>query len=258
MEQILGIDVGATGTKGGIVDLEKGDLVSERIKFKTPDSKKPDEMIEVINDIVNELNWEGKPIGLGFPAIIKDKKSWSASNIHKSWIGYPIEETIAKRTKSPVFCINDADAAGLAEMQYGIGRGQKGTCILLTLGTGIGSALFINGVLVPNTEFGQLYYKDKVTEYYASNSARKNFEMDWETYGKELNKVLLHIDFIFSPNLMILGGGISKKLDSYEEFLSKKMNIVAAEKLNNAGIIGAALAYYIYAGKSSKSEKAVL
>lgn len=259
MDKILGIDVGATGTKGGIVDLEKGDLVSERIKYKTPDSKKPDEMIEVINQIVKDCDWKGKPVGIGFPAIIKDKRSWSASNIHKSWIDYPIEKSISDKIKCPVYIINDADAAGLAEMQYGRGRGQKGTCLLLTLGTGIGSALFINGILVPNTEFGQLYYKDSVTEHYASNSARKKYDMDWEAYGKELNKVLLHINFLFSPNLIILGGGISKKLEFYEKYLSPKMNIAAAEKYNNAGIIGAALSYYIYAGKtSSKSEKAVL
>lgn len=247
MNVILGIDVGATGTKGGLVDLDKGDLISEKIKIKTPDSKKPDDMIAVVKEIVNTFEWKGEPVGLGFPAIIKNGTAWSASNIHKSWIGYKVESEISKAIKCPVCAINDADAAGLAEMEYGVGKGKMGTVMLLTLGTGIGSALFINGMLVPNTEFGQLKYRDSVTEHYASNSARKKYEMDWKTFGNELNSVLEYIHFIFSPNLIIIGGGISKKLELYESFLSDKMNIVAAEKYNNAGIIGAALAYNKFA-----------
>ena len=249
MKKVLGIDVGATGTKGAIVDLEKGILVSERVKYKTPDSKKPADMIKVIKQFIDEFDWEGKPVGVGFPAIIKDGKSWSASNIDDSWISFPVKQELKKALKCPVYIINDADAAGIAEMKFGQGKSVKGTVILLTLGTGIGSALFIDGKLVPNTEFGNLHYKDSITEHYASNSARKNKELSWEEFGQELNEVLEHINFIFSPNLLILGGGISKRLELYDEFISDKINLVPAKNLNNAGIIGAAMAYNIYSSK---------
>lgn len=240
----LGIDVGATGIKGAIVDIEKGELISERFKLPTPESGKPDEMIEVINQIVKHFEWTGKPIGIGFPAIIKDHTSWSAANIHKSWIGFPIKKEIEYATKCEAVIINDADAAGLAEVRYGKGKDLKGTLILLTLGTGIGSAVFIDGKLLPNTEFGHLKFRKGIAEEYASNSARKRKDLTWEEFGKELDSVLNHIDFVFSPNQIILGGGISKKFHNFEKYLSEKLNVVSAEKYNNAGIIGAALAYF--------------
>ena len=250
MSKILGIDVGATGTKGAIVDLSKGELSSEKIKIKTPDSKTPADMIDVMKELVRIHDWKGKPVGIGFPAIIKDKHSWSASNIDDSWIGYPIHDNLEKELGCPVYIVNDADAAGIAEMKYGTGVGNnKGTVILLTLGTGIGSALFLNGQLLPNTEFGQLKFRNGITENYASNSARKKFDLNWEEFGKELNEVLEYIHFIFSPNLIILGGGISKKLELYQEYISPKIKLVPAQHLNNAGIIGAALAFDIYSSK---------
>jgi len=246
MAIILGIDVGGTGIKGGIVDLEKGELISERLKYRTPESKKPGEMIEVIQDIVDQLDWKSKPIGIGFPAIVKNNISYSASNIHDDWINYPIQDSISEKVQCPVYVINDADAAGLAEMAYGKGKDQIGTVLLLTLGTGIGSALFTDGVLVPNTEFGHLFYRDGIAEHYASNNARKIKELSWEDYGKELNNYLKHIQFIFSPNMILLGGGISKRIEFYENYLSKDLIVFPAEKLNNAGIIGAALAFSKY------------
>ncbi len=247
MKLLLGIDVGATGTKGAIVNPVTGELLSEKIKIKTPDSKKPDDMIAVIKELVETFNWKGKPVGIGFPAIIKNDKAWSASNIHKSWIGYPVRDKISEAISCPVYVINDADAAGIAEMEFGRGKGEKGTVMLLTLGTGIGSALFIDGKLVPNTEFGQLHYRDSVTEHYASNSARKNKDLSWEEFGKELNAVLEYIHFIFSPNLIILGGGISKKMENYSGYISDYINIEPAQNLNNAGIIGAAMAFKRFA-----------
>lgn len=249
MKKILGIDVGGTGIKGAIVDVDTGRLLSERIKYKTPDSKKPKEMIEVIRELVKDFDWKGKPVGIGFPAIIKNGRAWSASNIDDSWISYPVEKEISEKISCPVYVLNDADAAGLAEIQFGAGKGKKGTVILLTVGTGIGSALFINGQLVPNTEFGQLKYKDSITERYASNKARKEKALSWEEFGKELNEVLEYIDFIFSPHLIILGGGISKKLDLYKSYISKKIALVPAQSLNSAGSIGAALAYSRFAPK---------
>jgi len=246
MDQILGIDVGATGIKGAVVDLEKGTLVTERFKLPTPESGLPDDMIDVIYEIIEHFDWQGKNVGFGFPAIIKNNKVCSASNIDKSWIGYKIKKQIESRTQCPCVIINDADAAGLAELHYGKGKDVKGTMILLTLGTGIGSAIFNDGVLLPNTELGHLKYKDSIAEKYAANSARKLKGLKWDEYGKELNEFLEHVDFIFSPNLILLGGGISKKFKNFSEYISPDLNVSPAEKFNNAGIIGAALAFEIY------------
>ena len=243
MSIVLGIDVGGTGIKGALVDLKKGELISEKIRIPTPEGGKPKDIIRVISDLVKTFEWKSKPIGIGFPAIMKNGVALSASNIHDDWIGYNVKEQIEKKTKCPVAVINDADAAGLAELKYGKAGNSKGTVLLLTLGTGIGSALFTNGVLVPNTEFGHLIFEGGIAEQYASNAARKRDEMSWEEYGKALNKYLKHIDFIFSPDLILLGGGISKRIHLYEEFLSKDLNVQAAKNFNNAGILGAALAH---------------
>jgi len=243
MNHILGIDVGATGTKAGIVDLQRGELISERLKIQTPESKLPGDMIEVMAELISEFKWKGKPVGIGFPAIIKQGVSCSASNIDDSWIGFPIHNTIKKKIKCPLSIVNDADAAGIAEMTFGAGKDVDGTVILLTLGTGIGSAVFRDGVLIPNTEFGHLHYKDNIAEKYASNSARKMKNLSWDEFGEELNGLLEHIDFIFSPDLLILGGGISKKFTEYANHFSEGINVVPARALNSAGIIGAALWY---------------
>lgn len=243
MSLILGIDVGATGIKGAVVDIKKGILTTERFKLLTPKSGKPAEMIKVINEIVKHFDWKGKPIGLGFPAIIKNNKALSASNIHKSWIGFNIKEHVEEITQCPVEVINDADAAGIAEMKFGRGKHVDGTVILLTLGTGIGSAVFLNGELLPNTEFGHLKFKKGIAENYASNSARKLNDLTWEEFGKELNTLLEHIDFVFSPNLILLGGGVSKKFDYYSKYFSDTLDVEPAMTYNNAGIIGAAMAY---------------
>lgn len=241
MDKMLGLDVGGTGIKGAIVDLKKGKVISDRIKIATPKSKKPAEMIEVVKEIVNQFDWKGKAIGTGFPAVIKDGKSWTASNIDDDWIGFPVKKSLEKALGTKVSILNDADAAGLAEMKFGKGVGVDGTVILLTLGTGIGSAVFRDRKLLPNTEFGHLFYKDSIAEKHASNSARKKYDLNWEEYGKELNRFLEHVQFIFSPDLLILGGGISKKFDEYKKYFNKDINVAPAAKLNNAGIIGAAI-----------------
>jgi len=241
MSKVLGLDVGGTGIKGAIVDVKKGKVISDRIKIPTPESKKPEDMIEVVKDIVGQFKWEGKKIGTGFPAIIKKGICYSASNIDDDWIGFPVKKSLEKALNTKVTVINDADAAGLAEIKFGQGEGVKGTVILLTLGTGIGSAVFRDGKLVPNTEFGHLRFKDSIAEKHASNSARKKFDLSWDKYGTELNNFLEHVDFVFAPDMIILGGGISKKFESYSHKFSDKLRVVPAEKLNNAGIIGAAL-----------------
>ncbi|MEM9545800.1 MAG: ROK family protein [Bacteroidota bacterium] len=243
MERILGIDVGATGIKGAVVNLEKGELTTERIKYPTPKPATPQSMTEVMKQLVSDFNWKGKPIGIGFPSIIKNGVAHSASNIDDTWLDFPIEGFLNKKLKCPVKVINDADAAGLAEKKYGGGNDKQGLVILLTLGTGIGSALFYNGVLLPNTELGHLKWEDSITEKYASNSARENKELNFKTWGKELNRVLKHIEFILAPDHFIIGGGISKKFHKYSEYLKTDATIEPAKMLNNAGIVGAALAF---------------
>ena len=246
---ILGIDVGATGTKAALVDVKAGELVSDKIKLKTPDSKSPEDMAAVICELVDHFAYKGKPVGIGFPSVIKGGIAHTASNIDKRWIGLPITSFLEDKTGSQIYIINDADAAGISEMNYGIGRGKKGTVILLTLGTGIGSAIFKDGYLLRNTELGRLKYKDSVGEYYASNSARKREALEWDEYSKVLNEYLEYVYSLFYPDLIILGGGISKQFELYKEHLSSHMKIVPAEKHNNSGIIGAALAWHKYKKK---------
>jgi polyphosphate glucokinase len=200
-------------------------------------------MANTVKEICQHFDWKNKPLGIGFPAVIKNNICHTAANIDKSWIGTDIYELFNSKTKCDCTIMNDADAAGIAEMTYGKGKKlSQGIVILLTLGTGIGSALFMNGVLVPNTELGHLKFKDTIAERYASNSARKKKNLSWEEYGKALNNFLLHVDFLFSPDLIILGGGISKQFKEYTQYFSKKINVVPAQNQNNAGIIGAAMA----------------
>lgn len=241
MKEILGIDVGATGIKGAVVNLEEGKLITERYKLLTPESKKPNAIANTVKEISEEFKWKNKPIGIGFPAVIKNNVSLTAANIDKSWIGLNVKELFSDATNCKCTIFNDADAAGIAEMTFGIGHNVKGTVLLLTLGTGIGSALFRDGILIPNLELGHLIYKEGIAEQYASNHARKSKGLSWEKYGNELNKVLNHIDFIFSPDLMVLGGGISKKFKEYKSFISSDLNVTPAQHQNNAGIIGAAM-----------------
>ena len=242
MKEILGIDVGATGIKGAIVNVEEGKLITERIKYPTPKPATPQAMTEVMKQLVEDHDWKGKPIGMGFPAIIKDGVALSASNIDDTWLDFPIVGFLNKKLKSPINVINDADAAGMAEHKFGGGAENNGLVILLTLGTGIGSAVFSNGILIPNTELGHLKWRDSVVEKYVSNNARETKELSYKTWGKELNRVLNHLEFILSPDHIIIGGGISKKFHKYEEFLDCSATVAPAKMLNNAGIVGAALA----------------
>ncbi len=237
----LAIDVGATGIKGALVDLDKGELHSERIKYDTPKPATPDAVISTAKKIIEDLEWKDKPIGIGFPAIIKNNVCLTASNIDKSWINVDLKKIVHDIVGLDSHTINDADAAGIAEMHFGKGKDQKGTVIMLTLGTGIGSAFFKDGLLLPNIELGRMYYRESVSEHYASNSARKRLDLSWEEYGKELNEFLEYVDRIFSPNLMMIGGGISKKFEKYQEFINPNLNVTPAVLKNNAGIIGAAM-----------------
>lgn len=246
MSKILGVDIGATGVKGSIVDLEAGELITDRHKIPTPEGGKPEDIAQVVKELVHHFDWKGQPVGLGFPAVILHHKVLTASNIDDSWIGQDVFKIMSEATESPCIVVNDADAAGLAEVRYGKGKGVKGTMILLTLGTGIGSAIFLDGRLLHNTEFGQVMFKGTISEKTVSNSARKKNDLSWKQYGKGLGEFLDYIHKLFYPELMILGGGISQKFDNYAKYFPEHINVTPASQFNNAGIVGAALAYDVY------------
>jgi polyphosphate glucokinase len=242
---ILGLDIGGTGIKGALVDVETGKLVSERVRYKTPSPAYPDAIAEIVQYLVEELNYDGDIIGCGFPAIVVDGVAKSASNIDKSWIDTSVEDILAKATGKQVVVINDADAAGVGEAYFGSMQSMSGVSMLLTLGTGIGSALFVDGTLVPNTEFGHIHLKSQkvVVEKYASNAIRKKEDLSYEEWASRLNKLFKYLGHIFSPKVIVLGGGISKKFDDYREhFEDLGFPIQPATLLNQAGLIGAA--YY--------------
>lgn len=241
-EGILGIDVGATGIKGAIVDPKTGALLTERIKIKTPKPATPEAVLLVIKELKRKLKYGGEKIGIGFPSVVKNGCVLSAANIDKTWLEYPIVDRYSKAFKKKVFVINDADAAGLAEMKFGKGKKKKGFVIFLTLGTGIGSAPFKDGKLLANTEFGHLKYKTSVAEKYASNSARETKKLTWKAWGSELNEYLKMLDFYLSPDMFIIGGGVSKDFTSYKNYLTLSTPVEPASLQNAAGVIGAAMA----------------
>lgn len=232
--------------KGAIVDVRSGELTSERIKLSTPQPATPEAMIEPFLDLIKMQDWEGL-VGCGFPAILKNGVAYSASNIDKQWIGQNVEEWFAGPSKCRVKAINDADAAGIAEYYFGAGKDSTGAILLITIGSGLGTALIYNGQIVPNTEFGHVFLEGhrEVAEKYASNNARKAADLSWEEWGKRFNEYLHHLERLLSPDQIILGGGISKKFELYKQFLNPQTEVVPASLLNNAGIAGAAWhAYY--------------
>lgn len=239
---IPGIDVGATGIKGGLVDLDKGRIIGQRVKVATPQPSTPAAIAEAIRVIGKRLRLRpGETVGCGFPSIVVHGVTRTAANIDKKWINFAAQRYLSKNTGYHIILINDADAAGMAEYHFGKVKDQEGTVLLLTLGTGIGSALFIDGKLVPNTEFGHLKFGDGIAEDYASNRIRKEKQMTYKVWGRELNKVLKHICLLLSPDLIILGGGVSKRFKFFAEFLDPGVPIVPTKLRNDAGIIGAAL-----------------
>lgn len=241
VKMVLGIDFGGSGIKGAPVDIKSGKLVEERHRIPTPEPSTPGEVAKTIKELVKHFNWKGI-VGCGFPAVVQNGVVRSAANIDKSWVNTNARKLFSEVTKLPVWVANDADVAGLAEVKFGAGKGFKGAIVVLTVGTGIGSSMFIKGKLYPNTELGHLEYKGMDAETYASDAARKRENLDWETWGKRLNEYLNFVDFLFGPELIILGGGASKKLDLFRDQLELKAKIVPAKFLNEAGIIGAAIA----------------
>jgi polyphosphate glucokinase len=238
---ILGIDVGGSGIKGAPVDTKTGQLTADRVRIKTPDKAEPRPVAEVVAQIAHSFEWKGQ-VGIGFPAPIKGGVAMMAANISEKWVGTNADELFTKITGCDCTMINDADAAGLAEMSFGAGRGQVGTVIMITLGTGIGSAIFYRGKLLPNTEFGHIEIEGYEAEARASDAARQRDDLSWKKYAKRLNRYLITMEKLFWPDLFIVGGGISKEHEKFLPLLTIDIPVVPAQLLNEAGIIGAALA----------------
>ena len=242
MAHILGIDIGGTGIKAAPVDLDTGALLSERIKLDTPHPAEPAAVASVVRELVTRFAWTS-PAGVTFPGVVADGVIRTAANVDKTWIGTDARELFAVATGLPVSVINDADAAGLAEMRFGAGAGQKGTVLMLTLGTGIGSALFTDGILVPNTEFGHIEVRGKEAEKRASEIVREEHALSWGKWAGRVDEYLEHMEKLLSPKLIIIGGGISRKSDKFIPLLTGlRAAVVPATLHNDAGIVGAAMA----------------
>jgi len=238
---ILGIDVGGSAVKGAIVDLTTGTLVSERYRLKTPKPAGPKEIARLVARIVRHFKWKG-PVGCGMPGPIKDGKVLALANLDKAWIGVRACEVYAAACGCPVTVVNDADAAGLAEMTFGAGRGRTGVVVLATLGTGIGTAVFVDGVLVPNTEFGQMELRGKPAEQFASARVRKVKDLSWKAWSKRVNEYLAALENVLWPDVIIIGGGVSRKASRFLPGVKTRATLMAATLGNEAGIVGAALA----------------
>jgi len=239
--EVLGIDIGGSGIKGAIVNTKTGELTGERHRIPTPKPATPKNIADTIKEIVDHFNWKGK-IGCCFPTPLAHGKCQNVSNLHKTWKDVQVDDLFKEKTGLEFTVINDADAAGAAEMSFGAGKGKGGLVIIITLGTGIGSGIFFNGALVQNTELGHLSYKGEPFEFYAADSARKRDDLSYKQWGKRLNKYFKHVNLILSPDLFIIGGGASKKLYKFVEYIDIETPIIPAENKNEAGIIGAALA----------------
>lgn len=247
---ILGIDIGGTGIKAAIVDTDQGTLRTERLRVLTPHPSTPSAVSKAVARVVQQFDWKG-PIGCTFPAIVSSGVIRSAANVDKGWIGLNGQDLLSKATGRPVVLLNDADAAGIAELRFGAGRGQPGLVILLTLGTGIGSALLYDGRLVPNAELGHLEIRGRDAEKRCSEVVRQKKKMSWKRWARRLNEYLNRLEFLFSPDLFIIGGGASHNQDKFLPRLKTRAPVVVAHFLNEAGIIGAALAAADHAQKSA-------
>ena len=239
--EILGIDIGGTGIKGALVDTENGKLLTERFRLLTPQPSKPKAVCKVIAEVVKHFDWQG-PVGCTFPAIVHHGVIFSAANVNKAWINKNAQNLIQEACGRPTALINDADAAGMAELRFGAGRGHEGLVIMITLGTGIGSALLYHGELVPNAELGHLEIRGKDAERRASDRVRQAKKLSWKQFAARLQEYLTRVEFLFSPDLFIIGGGVSKEHEQFLPRVHTRTPIVPAELLNDAGIVGAALA----------------
>lgn len=241
MTHVLGIDIGGTGMKAAPVDVTTGRLIAERVKLPTPHPAKPQPMAQVARQLVTGFGWTD-PTGITFPGVVTSGVIQTAANLDPEWIGVDATKYFGGAIGAPVTVLNDADAAGLAEMRFGAGAGQRGTVLMITLGTGIGSALFYDGVLIPNTEFGHIEMRGQEAEARASERAREVHELSWDKWSHRVDEYLDKMEQLLSPDLIIIGGGISKQSNKFLPRLSLRARIVPAALLNDAGIVGAALA----------------
>jgi len=242
MAKALGVDIGGTGIKAAFVDTTTGELLTERVKLPTPAGGEPHDIVAVTMQIIEDLGGveKGVPVGVCFPAVIRNGHTMSAANVSKQWIGLAAEALFESAIGRDIHFINDADAAGYAESRYGAARGVAGLVLLTTLGTGIGSALIYNGVLIPNSELGHLCLHGKDAESRASYSAKERERLSWEAWAKRLQPYYQHLEAIFSPDLFIVGGGVSKNHEMFLPLLDLDTPILPAVHRNNAGILGSA------------------
>lgn len=239
--KILGIDIGGSALKGAPVETKTGRLLGERYRVETPKRVSPDRMAEIVGEIAEHFQWKG-PIGVGFPGVIETSIVRTSANLDKRFIDCDLAQLFGRATGSAVHAINDADAAGIAEMRFGAGKGKDGTVLLLTLGTGVGSALFYRGVLYPNTELGHLPFKGDDAEKRVAASVKESQDLSWHHWGKQLDAYLDVLETVLWPELIILGGGVSAKSEKFFKYLKRRAPVVPAQFLNEAGIVGAALA----------------
>ncbi len=238
--ELLGIDIGGSGIKGALVNTETGEFTQERFRIDTPQPSKPDAIGDVVADIVRHFEWDG-PVGCTFPAVVKHGVMYTAANVDPEWIGTDGRRIFEQKTNRPVVVLNDADAAGIAEMNFGSGVGRRGVVLILTFGTGIGSAIFVDGILMPNTELGHLELRGKIAETRASDRIRRDKELTWEKWSKRVGEYLEYVEFLFSPDLIIFGGGVSRKFEKFFHLLKTRAELLPAMLMNDAGIVGAAL-----------------
>jgi len=236
----LGIDIGGSGIKGAVVNTETGEFIQERFRLPTPEKAEPGDVAKTVKQLVDHFRWKGA-VGAGFPAVVLHGVTYTAANVHPSWIGTNAEDLFHKETSLPVYVLNDADAAGVAEMAFGAGRGQKGTVLMLTIGTGIGSAIFVDGVLLPNTEFGHIKIRGKDAEWRSSDAVRQQKKWSWKQWSKRLEEHIQYLEALIWPDLIIVGGGVSKKYDKFFPYLKLRAKLLPAQLLNEAGIVGAAI-----------------
>jgi polyphosphate glucokinase len=243
MKVALGIDIGGSGIKGALVDTKRGKMVTDRYRIPTPRPATPKKVVSTVEKIRRHFNYEGY-MGVGFPGIVIDGVTHSAVNIHKDWYDFNAEKAIARATGCDVVVRNDADVAGFAEMRFGAGKKARGGTMIFTLGTGIGSSMFVDNTCVPNLEIGHIYLPghDEDVERYASDRTRKKENLSWKKWGKRLNEYFQHVEFLFSPQLIIIGGGVSKRHKKFLKYIKTDAKVVPAKLLNEAGIIGAAAA----------------
>jgi polyphosphate glucokinase len=238
----LGIDIGGSGIKGAPVDVATGKLLADRQKIETPRPALPGAVADVVKQLVTSFSWSG-PIGITFPGVVIDGVTRTAANLDPSWIGTDAGALFGRAAGNPVRVLNDADAAGVAEMTFGAGAGEQGTVLMLTFGTGIGSALFTQGILVPNTEFGHVEIRGQDAEKRASEHAKELHELSWGKWAGRVDEYLRHMEATLSPQLIIVGGGVSRQSEKWVPRLTGiRARIVPAALLNEAGIIGAAMA----------------